>query len=205
MSSIWNDVARKYHEKFMNLSIYNDSYKSFLSHLNIAKANILDLGSGPGVISYNLNKLNNDLIIDVLDASENMINICHNNLKNLRNAYTCDCRDISSLTLQYDGIVIGFVIPYLNNIETQKLLSDCYHLLQDNGVLYISYIQKDSSYVAKQTSSDGLYTMDVYYYSHDDIRSFLFKSKFTIIEQFLVEYQLPNSSSESHAVFIVKK
>jgi hypothetical protein len=41
----------------------------------------------------------------------------------------------------YDGIVCGFCLPYLSQDECLQLMKDSYHLLNENGMIYLSFVE----------------------------------------------------------------
>jgi hypothetical protein len=54
-----------------------------------------------------------------------------------------DLRDISQLNKKYNGIICGFGLPYLSESEAKSFINECYNLLLENGVLYLSFVEGD--------------------------------------------------------------
>ena len=69
----WNKVAKLYQEKFMPLELYNESYNILLEQIKNKKANILEVGCGPGNITKYLLSKNPNFIIKGIDIAPNMI------------------------------------------------------------------------------------------------------------------------------------
>lgn len=199
----WNTVAKTYEEKFMNLDLYNDSYDIFLDLISKKKANILEVGCGPANITKYLLAKNIDLIIKGIDISENMIDLARKN-NPTADFETMDSRDIGSLNKKFDAIICGFCIPYLSENDCEKLISDCKNLLNDSGVLYISFVEgeyKNSDFI---TGSSG---KRVFFYYHNlitiekTLKSNQFKRNTLISKQ----YSKADGTEETHLILISKK
>ena len=106
----WNNVAKLYEEKFMEVDIYNDTYKRFCDLLTQKNASVLEIGCGPGNITQHLLDLRPDLKVLATDVSKNMIDLAKkNNPKS--EVQLLDCRDLTTIDAKFDGIMCGFTIP----------------------------------------------------------------------------------------------
>lgn len=132
----WNKVAQLYQEKFMDLEMYNESYALFCHAIEISKASILEIGCGPGNITKQLLKLRNNFSIYGIDFSETMIALAQKNNPTAQ-FEVMDARNILKLNKTYDGIIVGFCLPYLTGEESIQLISDASTLLNKNGILYL--------------------------------------------------------------------
>lgn len=56
-----------------------------------------------------------------------------------------DALKIDELTNTFDGVVIGFCMPYLNSEDCSKLIRSSSEKLNRNGIIYISTIEDDYS------------------------------------------------------------
>jgi cyclopropane fatty-acyl-phospholipid synthase-like methyltransferase len=110
-----------------------------------------------------------------------------------------------TLNQTFDAILGGFVIPYLNSTETERFISDSYRMLNANGILYFSCIEKETSYSETQTSSDGKVTMEVNYHNADLLLSSLEKNQFKLLSIFRIDYPKPNGTNDIHLVIIAQK
>src|SRR5690554_6096738 len=158
----WNNIASIYQDKFMELDLYNDTYDFICSVIDKPKANILEIGCGPGNITKYLLSKRPDFNIFGIDIAPNMIELAKKN--NPTASFTImDSRQISTLKTNYDGIVCGFCLPYLSQTDTIKLISDCYKLLNENGLIYLSFVEGDPNNSNFKVGSSGDRT---YFYFH---------------------------------------
>jgi 2-polyprenyl-3-methyl-5-hydroxy-6-metoxy-1,4-benzoquinol methylase len=199
----WNKVAIRYQEKFMDLDMYNDTYDVICQSLPKDKSKLLDVGCGPGNITKYLLSKRPDFDILGIDVAPNMITLATNNNPSATFAIM-DTRDIQQLIVNYDGIICGFCIPYLSQIDTSKLIKDCFNLLNDGGLIYLSFVEGDPKKSGYQTGSTG---ESVYFYYHllDDILSQIIENNFSEIQVFKVEYSKTAVEVEKHTIVIARK
>ena len=74
-----------------------------------------------------------------------------------------DALQINELTDTFDGIVIGFCMPYLSKEDSSKLIRLSGENLNSNGIVYISTMEDDYNKSGYETTSfsDG---KEVYVY-----------------------------------------
>ncbi|MDB5221477.1 MAG: Methyltransferase type 11 [Chitinophagaceae bacterium] len=199
----WNKVAKLYQDKFMDLDLYDDTYDTFCEEVKIENATILEIGCGPGNITkYLLNK-RPDFRIEGIDISPNMIELAKANNPTV-NFKVMDCREIDKLHSTFDGIICGFCLPYLSESDSSKLVKDCGNLLNDKGVLYISFVEGDYSKSGFQTASSGDRT---YFYFHtlESLRKELANNNFETIKLLNKIYKKSIATEEVHTVLIARK
>jgi 2-polyprenyl-3-methyl-5-hydroxy-6-metoxy-1,4-benzoquinol methylase len=200
----WNQLAQAYHDKFMEMDLYNATYDQFCDAIDNDNARILELGCGPGnVTKYLLDKKNNYSIL-ATDTAPTMIELGKINVPKAE-FQLLDVRDMVDLHQSFDAILGGFVVPYLNSEETKQFIADSVQLLNDSGILYFSCIEKDTSYSETQTSSDGKITMEVNYHDSVSLSQSLEENRFTVVSVFRIHYPKPNGTSDIHLVIIAKK
>ncbi len=199
----WNKVAALYQEKFMSLNLYNETYDFICNSINKNNAGILEIGCGPGNITKYLLSKRPDLQIFGIDIAPNMIALAQENNPGA-NFAVMDSRKIQELKTTYDGIVCGFCLPYLSQDECLQLMKDSYHLLNENGLIYLSFVEGYSEKSGFKTGSNG---DRVYFYYHDVdmLKDQLIKSSFKEIKQFNVEYKKTETEKEMHTILIAKK
>jgi 2-polyprenyl-3-methyl-5-hydroxy-6-metoxy-1,4-benzoquinol methylase len=199
----WNKVASLYQEKFMDLDLYNYTYDFICDSIKKDKANILEIGCGPGNITkYLLSKRPNFDILGI-DIAPNMIELAKRNNPTAQ-FKIMDCREIGELTTKYDGIVGGFCLPYLSDTDSSKLIVDSYNLLNGGGYIYLSFVEGDpikSGFVAG-SSGDRSY---FYYHNLDNLKSQLIDKDFDEIKIFKVNYKRSETQQELHTIVIAKK
>lgn len=200
--STWNNIAPLYKEKFMDLSLYNDSYDAFCKLLPTNNSKVLELGCGPGNITKYLLSKRPELDILATDIAPNMIKIAQENNPTAQ-FEVMDARRINEIKKTFDGIVAGFTIPYLNAEEVQQFIKDAYHLLNIQGLLYLSFVPGSPAQSGYKTGSGGR----VYFYYHEleNIQSILRKSGFKITKNFAIDYNLKGQDIEQHIAIIAEK
>ncbi len=199
-SSMWNKVAGLYQEKFMDLTLYDESYDAFCVLLKNDAASILDAGCGPGNISRYLQRKKANWNFYGIDAAVNMIDLFLKNIHNSR-ATVMDIRNIRSLNEQFDGIVAGFCIPYLNSSDTFSLIHSFRELLLPHGVLYLSFVEGDPEKSGPVTGSSGDQVF-FYYYTEKDIVEAITTANFKLHASLKATYKRSPESSETHTLLI---
>lgn len=199
----WNKVASLYQDKFMNLDLYNETYDLFCKLINKRDAHILEIGCGPGNITKHLVSTRPDFKLLAIDVAPNMIKLARRNNPTV-DCKVMDCRTINTIYEKFDGIICGFCIPYLSAEDSSKLITDCFHLLHNNGLFYFSTIKGDyhQSGFEKGSTGDAAY---VYYYHEDYFKSELIKNGFILID--LLEKDFPKSDGtfQINQIFIAQK
>lgn len=199
----WNKIAELYEDMFMELSIYNDTYKEFCDLLNEPKGSILEIGCGPGNITRQILKIRPQLSILATDVSENMVELAQKNNPPIRTK-VLDCRNIGDLNEGFDGIICGFTIPYLARQDVLKLISDGSTLLNKHGVFYLSYVEGayDKSGFISGSSGDRTF---FYYYDLQTLKECLEQNGLRIIHKTKIEYMKGDGSLEEHIVINAQK
>ncbi len=199
----WNKIASLYQEKFMDLDLYNESY-DFICH-SIPKANgkLLEIGCGPGNITKYLLSKRPDLDILGIDVAENMIMLAQQNNPEA-SFQVMDSRKIHGLNSAFDGIICGFCIPYLSSEETEKLISDAHALLNEKGLIYISFVEGGSEQSGYKVNSAG---DRVYFFFHslDTIVKDLQDTGFENIQISRVEFKRSENTKELHTIVTAQK
>jgi len=200
----WNNIASIYHDRFMELDLYNDTYDAFCSLINKQEAKLLEIGCGPGNITKYLLSKKNDFKIDAIDVAPNMIEIAHQNNPTV-NFKVMDARNIDAIQEKYNGIICGFCIPYLSKNDCIKLIKDFSFLLHKEGVVYFSFIEGDYESSGLETDSSGKNKAYVYYYQQDFFQNQLSENNFEILHVFQKEYTDSKNRSAVHLIFMAKK
>ncbi len=199
----WNNIASLYQERFMNLDIYNDTYDFFCNSICGDNQNILEIGCGPGNITKYLLSKKHDFRIDGIDVSSNMIELARKN-NPTANFKVMDSRHINELDTSYEGIICGFCLPYLSEIDIFKLISDSYYLLTDSGILYLSFVEGDQNKSGFQIvgSDNRIY---FYYHNLNSINKLLIDNGFESPKLFRVSYKKADETIDLHTIVITKK
>lgn len=199
----WNRVAALYEQAFMDLGIYQESYDAFCQLLPTKGATILDIGCGPGNITRYLLSVRPDYQILGIDVAPNMVALAQKN--NPTAAFeVLDVRGVGALNQLFQGIVIGFCIPYLSPVDCSRLLTDCNRLLTGEGILYLSFVDGSPADSGYQVGSSG---DRVYFnfYESNVINAMLLENGFAVVDRFSVEYSKRDGTTEVHDVLICGK
>jgi ubiquinone/menaquinone biosynthesis C-methylase UbiE len=199
----WNKVAEMYETHFMDLDIYNDSYQTFCNLFTETNPRILDIGCGPGNITKQLLQFLPTADLMGIDMAENMIELAK---KNVPSAYfeVMDCRTLDHYHGEFEGVVAGFCIPYLNADETAKLFADVYDVLTEDGLFYISFVAGDPSNSGFITGSTGD-RMFFNYHTEEALKNTLLETGFQLLHTAEISYTKRDASTELHTVFIARK
>ena len=200
----YNEVALNYENKFMEMDLYNDTYDFFCSLLN-ANSEVLDIGCGPGNITKYFLKIRKDLKITGIDLAPNMIERAKLNVPNAH-FIVKDALKIDELTNTFDGVVIGFCMPYLNREDCSKLIRSSSEKLNRNGIIYISTMEDDCGKSGYETTSfsDGK-EVYVYYHQEDHIKTELINNGFEILKIDRKDYPEPDGTFLTDMIFIARK
>jgi len=198
----WNNIASIYQSKFMELDLYKDTYDLICNSIDKPKAKLLEIGCGPGNITKYLLSKRQDFDIFGIDIAPNMVELARVNNPSGHFA-VMDCRQINNLDSKYDGIIVGFCLPYLSHSESIELFSNSYDLLNDKGLIYLSFVEGEPDKSDFKVGSGGR----VYFYYHklDEIKSQLSKFKFGEIKTFKVKYKISETEFDIHTIIIAKK
>lgn len=153
-AAIFNKYAVEYQTKFMDTSLYHQSFNLFCSSIKKPNAVILEIACGPGNITHYLLKKRPDFKIMGIDLSPNMIELAKIN-NPTATFEIMDGRNIHKIPEKYDGIMCGFCLPYLIKEEALNLISNATKLLNKNGVLYISTMEDDYNKSGLKAGSKG--------------------------------------------------
>lgn len=199
----WNKAAQAYESQFMDLTIYKETYDFFLHHLKVDQLKVLEIGCGPGNIARYLIKKRPNLILKGTDLAPKMIERARINVPEAE-FIELDCRNITSLKSVYDGIICGFVIPYLSVKERKQLIADCSKLLPNSGVFYLSFVNA-SQEGSKMTEDGRGNSMRFYYHNNSEIIQDLGSNSFDLLREFTVSYKTKEAHIENHTILIAKR
>lgn len=129
---------------------YHEQHEIMLSFIPFDKDDkikALDLGIGTGILGHIILKNFSSSVIDGIDISEKMIEVCKETLKHFEGRFTLTCGDIEKTTFatDYNLIVAGLSIHHLTDEAKRKFLCRIYDSLKVNGVFLIRDIIKSES------------------------------------------------------------
>lgn len=198
----WNKIANLYEDKFMNLSLYDETYDFFCNILKQEQINIFEIGCGPGNITKYLLSKNPNLKMTGIDIAPKMIELAKANNPSA-NFEVMDTRELSSLNQKFDAIICGFCLPYLSEEDCSQLIIDSEKTLSNSGVLYLSFVQGEPSESGFISGSTGDRTY-FYYHTLENIADQLAINNFEVIKLFNINYP-KGEDVEIHTIIITEK
>nr|WP_068892821.1 class I SAM-dependent methyltransferase [Pedobacter panaciterrae] len=176
----FNKSAKIYQDKFMDVSLFADTFNLFCNNMPVDNANILDIACGPGNITKYLLDRKPDYEILGIDLSTKMIELARANNPTAK-FQLMDCRDIGRIEKRFDGITCGFCLPYLTREEAIELIANASKLLNQSGVFYLSTMEDDYTESRFQISSTGDQVY-VNYHQEDYLSKAFRENNFEIID-----------------------
>lgn len=199
----WNKVASLYQDKFMELNLYNETYDFICTSITKKKAAILEIGCGPGNITKYILSKRPDFNIYGIDIAPNMIDLAQKN-NPAANFEVMDIRKVDEIKTTFDGIICGFCLPYLSAADSTKLIADAYNLLNNHGLIYISFVEGDSDKSGFQTSSTGDRSY-FYYHNLNQLQIQLIENGFELLKIFKVDYERSATTKDVHTIVTAKR
>ncbi|MGB0429552.1 MAG: class I SAM-dependent DNA methyltransferase [Bacteroidia bacterium] len=152
--ALFNEKAEAYAERFMDQSKFHESLDLFLSSLNGKELKVLDVGCGPGNIGKYLLSKKPQLELTGIDLAPEMLRIAKTHCPT-GNFIEMDAKNIGSIQEMFDGIVLGFCLPYLNKKEAIGLVETACNMLNEEGCLYLSTMEDKNENSRHQGPSSG--------------------------------------------------
>ena len=199
----FNRVADKYQERYTDIEGYFDTYDKFCQLIKNDSASILEIGCGPGnTTRYLLNQRSGFRILGI-DIAHNMVAQARKNVPEAK-FLMMDCRDIEYIKQEFDAVVCGFCIPYLDKMDVATLIVKLREKLNQNGVLYLSTIEGEDE-------NNGIQTIEadekVYIHHHqiEFLTEQLVKSNFEIIDVERKQTANESKHQQTNELFIYAK
>lgn len=198
----WNKVANVYEDKFMHLDVYNETYDFFCDSIVNPNAKILEIGCGPGNITQYLLSKKADFDILGIDIAPNMIQLAKKNNPTAQ-FQVMDCREINNITSKFHGIIAGFCLPYLSLDEAKNLIKTAFDLLNNEGIIYLSFVEGNPNESDFKVGSAGR----VFFQYHDlqVLKHNLSELNFTNIKIFKVKYKTSVTTFDIHTIITANK
>lgn len=201
--SVFDKYADMYQNKFMNVDLYGDALDVFCDNLSATQSNILELACGPGNITkYILNKRPGLQLLGT-DLSPNMIALARKNNPTAK-FQILDSRQLLSLEQKFDGVICGFLFPYLSKDEVLQLIIDISLVLNKQGLIYISTMEDDyhKSGFEKGSAGDEIF---MHYHEEKYLRVCLEKNNFELISLHRKQYTPEGKAPVTDLIMIAKK
>lgn len=200
---VFNKLASLYQTKFMDVSMYHDTFDVFCNAIEKQNSKVLELACGPGNITKYLLHKRSDFKLLGTDLAPNMIELAKVNNPNA-SFQLLDSRDIKTLNDTYDALMCGFILPYLSKEEAGKLILDAAQILHQGGVIYISTMEDDynKSGYKKGSTGDEIY---MHYHQEDYLVEMLINAGFSMIDIQRKIYPSSDNANTVDLILIAKK
>ena len=201
--SVFHKFADLYRDKFMGLTMYDDSYREFCGLLRQGPARVLDAACGAGNVSRYLMTQRPDLDLLGIDLAPRMVELAREAVPSAHFAVQ-DCRHLADLKLRFDGIICAFGLPYLLKEEATAFIRAAGQALDPGGVLYLSTLlgkSEDSGFESCSTG-DQVY---INYHSEDQVVCSLQACGFTLLKQSRIPSPSAADKVTTDLIVIAKK
>lgn len=151
----FNEFSKNYTADMVKVVPY---YLKLLEHFSKDLPNdfnpkhIMDLGCGNGNITQKLLELYPEADYTLLDASENMLELCKAQFGTHNKTYIQSYfQDYEFPILKFDMVAAGFSIHHCNAKDKQKLFKNIYNSLKTNGVFMCSDLMVDKNTIEHES------------------------------------------------------
>lgn len=201
--NIFNKYANEYQQKFMNVELYHESLDLFCENIKLQNPSILELACGPGNITqYILNKRPDFKLLGT-DLAPNMLELAQKN-NPTASFKLMDCRDIKNMQEKFNGLMVGFCLPYLSKHEAITFIKHAFEILLPEGIIYISTMEDDHNKSGFKKGSSGE-EMFMNYHEATYLTEALLNNHFSIIDLSRKVYTNADGSVTTDLIIIAKK
>ncbi len=200
---VFDNCAREYQEKYMEVDLYNASFDLFCGKLK-QNSSVLEIGCGPGNITKYVLTKRPDLKVFGIDLAPGMIKLAKEN-NPTADFEVMDCKEIRNLKNQYDAILCGFCLPYLSKDDARQLIHDSSRLLSDSGLLYLSTMEDDYNKSGLKKSSSEKYELFMYFHQEDYLSEALLENNFEILSKERQNYPTDDGTKVIDLIIIARK
>ena len=178
-ASVFDKHAERYRDKYMHLSLYDDSYREFCEALRPGRVRVLDAACGPGMVSRYLLAHKPELDLVGIDLAPRMVELARATVP-LAHFAVHDCRRLADLEWPFGGIICAFGLPYFSKEEAAGFIKTANQALEPGGILYLSTMLGESSGLERFSTGEEVY---VTYYNEEELLSALRTCGFEILKQ----------------------
>ena len=150
---IFNAAAQLYRDKYWDVSVYTEGLDTFCAGLK-QNAEVLELACGPGNLTRYLVDQRPDLRILATDLSEKMLEIASLEVPEAK-TMALDSRYPDSLEKKFDGLVAGFILPYIAAADLSGWALSLSRTLNQGGMVYLSFMSGDPARSGPVAPSSG--------------------------------------------------
>lgn len=197
--------AELYQQRHMDVRRYHPALDQFCALLPEGPVSVLDLGCGPGNLSRYLVEVRPELCITGVDLSERMIELARVNVPQGR-FLVMDARYPGQIGASFDGVMLGFILPYLHPQEARDLFGRVAELLPEGGLLYVATMEGGDDLSGWKGASTGEGPqIFLQYYAADDLTTWLAGSGFDLIDLQRTTYEDHHGDQVTDLMILARK
>ena len=196
----YDRTAKAFSSSIGRLSNYDHTYDAMADQLNEGDL-LLDLACGPAQISgYIWDK--KTIRVTGVDLSSEMLSIARDRIPDgeFFKASILDFRQGGP----YDGILLGFGLPYLDEAQLSPCLTNAASLLKPGKAIYLSFMHGRGCRV-ETTSFGGDHEFLIHYHPKDHVRAVLKEQGLGVLKEFELDYEESDGSITKDVVLIARK
>lgn len=201
-ANIWDKIAAIYDDRIGRLSYYDESYDALLQLLESKKSpSVLEIGCGPGNIARYVLGINKNIKYLATDLSEKMLAEASKNIP-AATFQRCAALEIDEIPQKFDGIIAGFVIPFLSESELGLFFQKVKKILNPKGLFYLSFVpgSRELSGIKRNKDGDKLFFN---FHELNSVHNLFTENNFQILWQSEVAFPRPEGN-ETHKIFIAQ-
>jgi len=187
----------------MDLDLYDGSYARFCDLLGRDEASILELGCGPGNVTRRLLCQKPGWRILATDTSPRMLELARRASPTIE-TQVVDARDLSSIEGLFDGVVCGFVLPYLAPEDVRSFVEQVTTKLKPGGLMYLSFVPGDPLRSGATTTSTGHRT-HFHFHDGETLLGLLRRYGLAQLSSEQVRFERSPDEAELHAIWILQR
>ena len=179
---LFNKYASEYQKNYFDVSNYSNVLDVMLDKLHQDKPVILDIACGPANLSSYLRSRIPGAQIVGIDISDKMLELARQNILDGQ-FYCMPYNKMDSLEHDFDAIVCGFLLPYLNPSEKDLLFALVFENIPKGAFAFISTMVLDKYKARNRRSRDGKHEVIMHYHSGPSMIKELIEMGFRLIEK----------------------
>jgi cyclopropane fatty-acyl-phospholipid synthase-like methyltransferase len=203
-ADIYNRYVKEYVSKFMNLSLYKDTFNYIIDNVPL-NGSVLELGCGPGNVIKYLKSKRTDLNIFGIDIAPEMIKEAERQNPDSR-FEVMDIKDAYNIKEKFDAVIAAFCLPYLSYNDVPLLFANLDKLTKENSILYLSCMEgaRERSGFEK-TSFTGDNELYINYYERSELERLIKNHHFEIEAFYTKDYPETDGSVTTDLIYIASK
>ena len=199
VKAVFDAFAPDYVELFMDLKQYATGINDFVQRLG-DNPSLLDLGCGPGNIASAVFKSNQNAKVIGVDLSPKMIELAKTYVPK-GEFFIGDISAPSDFGSNFDGVILGFILPYLRPDSAKELFGKVNEVLNaDSHILVLTMIDEKTKTVERNSHEE--YSIQMTYYSEIDLKKIISEVGFNVMHE---ELFVNDYNGEKEILLIAKK